>query len=283
MNKLPGNRSGLAVVLVLLLAAGSGSLAAAADEAGITVAETGVAEAMPDSVELIGTVTGSAELAGDAVEKYRGNKRRALEALTSLKIPGMTVVGSGLAVNSGNPANPMAAFQGVQNDQPKLADKVSVQEKLAIKLAGVDTMSADDLLKAIMRIVDVAKDTGLAIGPGPKGMIEMQINGETPSALATFKLSDPEPLRKKAYAAALKQARGSAEQLAQLAGVRLGEIVSIHETALASKEAKGDDVSGIYAAIFGRATGASTDYSATQLEMIPVRVTLRVRFAIGQK
>jgi uncharacterized protein YggE len=101
-------------------------------KSGITVSEIGVVEAMPDTVELTATVEGNAELADDAVKKYRDNKRRVIESLGGLKIPGMTVTGSGLAVNSGTPTNPMAAFQAGQANQPKLADKVAVQERLTV-------------------------------------------------------------------------------------------------------------------------------------------------------
>ena len=152
------------VLLGVSLVGLSGMTAKADDSRGITVSGSGVVEAMPDSVELTATVEGNAELARDAVEKYRGSKRRVVEALNGLKIRGITIVGSGLSVNSGTPANPLAALQGGQANQPKVADKVAVQERLTVTLSGVNTMSADDTLQSMTRIIDVVKDAGVVIG-----------------------------------------------------------------------------------------------------------------------
>jgi uncharacterized protein YggE len=258
-----------------------GGTARAEESAGITVSETGVAAAMPDIVELTATVEGNAELAGDAVEKYRGNKRRVLDALNKLNIKGSTVAGAGLAVNSGTPVNFMAALQAGQANQPKAADKVAFQERLTVTLAGIDTMNADDLLHAITRIVDAIKDAGVPIGTGPKSLMEMQLGGGKSAALATFRLSNPEVPRQQAYESALKQARATAERLAKLAGVELGEIVSIRETAAAAKD--GEPGGGGMAALLGLMGGASgdrTEYTSAEFQNIPVTVRLSVQFAI---
>jgi uncharacterized protein YggE len=257
----------------------------AEEDHGITVSETGVAQAMPDTVELIATVEGNAELAGDAVEKYRGSKRRLVDLLKGLNIKGLnikglTIAGAGLSVNSGTPANPLAALQG-QANQAKVADKVTVQERVTVTLSGINAMSADDLLMAVTRIVDVVKDAGAVIGPGPKSMMEIQFSGGKPGSLATFKLSNPDALRQQAYEAALKQARAKAERLAQLAGVELGDIVSIRETATISK----DSNSGMagYLALFGAASSRPPEFTSSELQEIPVTVSLSVQFNIAKK
>lgn len=255
----------------------TGSVAFAGE--GITVTGTGTVEALPDVVELVATVEGNAELAGDAVEKYRGNKRRAEEALNSLGIDGVTVAGSGLALNSGSQAaNPIVAMQAGQN-QPKVPDKVAVQEQLSITLSGVAAMQPDDVLRAVTRIVDATKDAGLAIGPAPRSMIEIQFSGAKPSSFLTFKLADIEKLRGDAYQAAIKEARAKAEHVAKLAGVSLGEIVSIEESA---PVAKGKDDGGMsaYMALLGAAARTQAEGTSTELEKIPVTVSLKVQFAI---
>jgi uncharacterized protein YggE len=257
--------------------------AEAEESPGITVSETGVVEAMPDTIELTATVEGNAELADDAVKKYRGNKRRIIESLNGLNIKGMTVVGSGVSVTSGTPANPMAAFQPGQANQPKVADKVAVQERLTVTLSDIKATSADNLMQSVMRIVDAAKDAGVIIGPGAKSMIEMQINGAKPGALATFKLSNTDLLRQQAYEAALKQARAKAERLAQLAGVALGDIISIRETAATSKDDNNGGGMGAYFALMGRASNNQPEYSSTELQNIPVKVSLNVQFEIVKK
>jgi uncharacterized protein YggE len=258
-------------------------VACGAEQTGITVSGSGTVEAMPDTVAITASVVGSAELAGDAVQKYRGTKRRVLEALGALNIEGFTVVGSGLAVNSGTPANPMAALQG-QANQPKVADKVAIEENLDLTLTGIDAMSADNLLESLMRILDVAKDAGVIIGESPQGMLQVQLRGAKPAALATFKLSNADAQRQQAYAAALKHARAKAEGLAQLAGVELGEIVSIRETVPAAQgDDSGDGVSA-YLALFGMGSKNQTDaYTSSEFKNIPVTVSLNVQFATVKK
>ena len=255
---------------------------AAQDGPGITVSETGVVEAMPDTLELVAIVEGNAELADDAVKKFRDNKRRVTEALNGLKIKDMTVVGSGLSVNSGTPPNPMAALQG-QANQPKVTDKVAVQEKLTVTLSGINTLSADNILQSVTRILDVAKDAGGVIGPGPKSMIEIQLSGAKPGPLATFKLGKPDALRQQAYEAAIKQARAKASRLAQLAGVELGDIVSIRETAPVSKSDTSGGGMAAYMALLGRSSTPQPEYTSTELQSIPVTVSLSVQFDIVKK
>src|SRR4051812_8245358 len=81
----------LSVSLVGLL----GMTVEAEEGRGINVSGNGVVEAMPDTVELTATVEGNAELAGDAIEKYRANKRRVIESVNGLNINGVSIVGAG--------------------------------------------------------------------------------------------------------------------------------------------------------------------------------------------
>ncbi len=270
-------------VLLWMSLVGTAGVTAAADESrGITVSGTGVVEAMPDTVELTATVAGTAELAGDAVEKYRGNKRRIVEALGALNLEGVTIVGSGLSVNSGAQGNAMPVVQAAQANQPQVGAKVGVQEQLTITLSGVDTMSADNLLQAVTRVVDVAKDAGVTIGPGPKSMIEVQFSGGKPGSLATFKLSQTDTLRQQAYEAALKQARAKAERLAELAGLELGDIVSIRETVPSAKDDNGGGFAA-YIAMFSGMSSSHPEYTSTELKNIPVAVSLTVQFDVVKK
>lgn len=278
MNRIAINRR-MSLLLGALCCGAYAACAAAADGPGITVAGTGHVEAMPDVLELAATVSGKAALAGDAAEKYRGNKRRALEALGRLNIEGVSVEGSGLAVNSGNAANAMAALQAGQANQPKVADSVTVEERLTIRLSGIDAMSAENLLQAVSRMVDVAKDAGLAVGGGPVSMFQVQFRGNKPAALVIFRLSKVEAVRKKAYAAALQQARSKADYLAVQAGLRLGDIVAIRETPAPAGGGAQDGVSA-YLALFGVRSSDQPEYTMTELKSVPVTVNLDVQFAI---
>ena len=282
MNRIAVVKNWVFVLLWALLAGWSGVTAQAAESPGITVSGIGKVEAMPDTVELIATVVGSAELAGDAVRKYRSNKQRAIQSLNGLNIKGFTVVGSGLSINSGSQNASIVAMMQGQANKPKVADKVVIQERLTASVSGIDTMNAEELLESLIRIVDVMKDVGLVVGPGPKSMIEMQFSRGKPATLATFKLSDTDSLRQKAYAAAMQQARAKAERLAGLAGIQLGDIVSIRETVPVSK---GDNSGGMspYLAMLGMASSKQPEYTSTEFQSIPVTVSLSVQFDIVKK
>src|SRR4051812_36487033 len=65
---------------------------------GISVAGSGEVKAKPTTVELNATVSGDAELAADAIVKYRDARRRAVEALNGLKLEGLKVEGGGFSV-----------------------------------------------------------------------------------------------------------------------------------------------------------------------------------------
>ena len=56
----------------------------AEERSGITVMGVGKIDAKPTIVELTGTINGEAELAGDAVTKFRGNRQTAIEAIEAL-------------------------------------------------------------------------------------------------------------------------------------------------------------------------------------------------------
>jgi len=257
----------------ILLAATSGG---AEMPRTITVTATGSAESLPDTVEIVATVVGNAELAGDAVEKYRGSKRLAQEAFKQLGIDGLVVQGGGLALNSGSAPNMMAAIQG-QGDQPKAGDKVAVQERLKITLGAVDKREPEKLLEELTRVVDAAKDAGVTIGSGPQGMMAIQLSGGKPAPLATFKLSNTDALREKAYQAAIDDARARAGRLAEMAGGRLGEVISIQEAVTPASSSGGE--MNAYLALLGQAAGQSKDTSP-ELTPIPVSVTLTVQFAL---
>src|SRR5437762_12046832 len=58
---------------------------------GISVAGSGEVKAKPKVVEINATVSGDAELAADAIVKYRDARRRAVDALNGLKLEGLKI------------------------------------------------------------------------------------------------------------------------------------------------------------------------------------------------
>lgn len=249
---------------------------------GITVTGRGEASAKPDMVEIVGVVSGQAEMAGDAIVKFRDTKRRATEALQDLAIEGLSVEPTGFTLSSG--AGGMEQMQqmmmGGQQNAP--TPQVAVTEPMTIRIAGVDQMEPDALVDTVTRVIDAGKDAGLTIGStDAMSLMEMQFRGGESTPLARFKIAETEALRQQAYEQAMAQARSNAERLATLAGVELGPVVSVTEAPIAGQE------SSPMMAMFAFAGVDEEDvedrqYVSNAFGDIPVRVNLVVQFAIGQ-
>jgi uncharacterized protein YggE len=255
----------------------------AAETQGIAVTGAGRAAAKPSMVELAAVVKGEAELAGDAITKYQGNKRRALETIQNLQIANLTVEDGGVSINSADGGNAMmAAMRGMPVPE-NTTQKLSLSEPLTLRLTGIDKLSTEELLETLVKIVDAGKDAGMVIGPPPRSMYELQIAAQTgqstESALAAFKLEGVDQLKQQAYQAAIADARKQAERLAELAGVRLGKVTAIRETPA------GESSQPRYNPYYGYMMTSSPDGSEKQyvsngLTEITVSVVLQVEFAI---
>ncbi len=107
--------------------------------------------------------------------------------------------------------------------------QVQVAEQLKIVLSGLDKLKDEELMETVLKVIDTGRDAGLVIGRAPRNYYEMQMmynSGAQGGALVTFLLADADALREQAYKAAMADARGRAERLANLAGVKLGKIVA---------------------------------------------------------
>jgi uncharacterized protein YggE len=260
-----------------------GNATKAAETPGIAVTGAGRVVAKPSMVELAAVVKGEAELAGDAITKYQGNKRRALETIQNLQIANLKVEDGGVSINSADGGNAMmAAMRGMPVPE-NTTQKLSLSEPLTLRLTGIDKLSTEELLETLVKIVDAGKDAGMVIGPPSKSMYELQIAAQmgqsTESALAAFKLEGVDQLKQQAYQAAIADARKQAERLAELAGVKLGKVISIRETPA------GDSSQPRYNPYYGYMMTSSSDgtekqYVSSGLTEITVSVVLHVEFAI---
>jgi len=267
-------------LLVLVLA--SNNVLQAGDRV-ISVTGIGEVKAKPSVVELSGKVTGDAELAGDAVVKYNGNRRRAVAAIEGLEIEGLEIVGGGITINS--------AIEGAENMQMMAMNgnpvtgnqQLQVSEPLAIKISGIEKMSTEELIEMLVKVVDAGKDAGIVVGAKQPSMIEMQLGiGSTGTSLATFSLSNVDSLEEAANKAAIENARTKAEQLAKLSGVKLGPIVSIKPGTPPEDEDSANNMQGYYAMIYGIASEANktAGYSSSELREISVRAAFQIEFSI---
>jgi uncharacterized protein YggE len=199
----------------------------------ITVTGSGEAKARPTVVEMNAVVSGEAELAADAVVKYKDNRRRAVKAIDDLKIPSLAIESKGYTLSQGIDANQQQMMMRGQM-VTSAKQRVQVTEPLRIVIKDVDRMKDDEVMTAVLKVVDAGRDAGLTIGSaGPQNYYQMQMmmqRGDTSGGgMASFKITDPAALREKAYEKAIASARDKAQRLAALAGVKLGPVTSVQD------------------------------------------------------
>jgi uncharacterized protein YggE len=255
--------------------------AGAADVSGITVAGVGEAHVKPTLVEINATVNGEAELAADAVVKYRDAKKKAIKAIADLKLPGLSIETNGYSV--GEAADPNQQVAMMQGRAPAAGkQKVTVTEQLRLVLKDADKIESDALMDTVLKVLDTARDAGLTIGPPTPGgfaqMIQMQMGGGQNNSLVAFKATDPAAMREQAYKQAMEDATKKAKNLADLAGVKLGPVVAVHE-GMPARDQESNNYIAMMMALAGGGAG-ERDPISTNLSEIPVKVALTVQFEI---
>ncbi len=257
---------------------------ARAEDAGITVAATGESTVKPNRLEIEIKSGASAELTGDAVVKYRDGLRRAKEAFDKLKIDNLQVEDRGM-----NVANTAAGGNnGVINlgggAPPAAKPEVNISKSLRLVVTGVDKLSEEQLINLVAKLLDTAKDAGVAAGGGDSNSsLVMRMNGMAgPTTMVKFIADDPAPARKKAAQEAFKQGREKAQQMAEMAGATLGPVVSLEETGGGGE--KGTSLQErMIEMIYGGGGNSGPDdtrLTSNLLVDMPVRVNLRIRFGL---
>ncbi|MCA9022934.1 MAG: SIMPL domain-containing protein [Planctomycetaceae bacterium] len=253
----------------------------AGENQGITVMGLGSVEAKPSVVELTGVVIGQGQLAGDAVTKFHGNRRRAETAFKNLKIPGLEVVEEGMSLYSSLNATQMQAMMRGMAVNNTDSQELSVSETLKLRVTGIDKLSSQELLEMIVRIVDSGKDAGVIIGNDTSPSVPGTYNpSKARNTMATFKVTDVDKLKEAAYEQAVKDARTQAEKLAKLTGVKLGKVISIDGVSDSQKNAA--TISNQMLAQYMAAAGVNQteEQASTLLKAIPIAVAVRVTYSI---
>ena len=270
-------RKMLAMLLML-----SASHRAHADQPGITVSGSGSVKSKPTEVEIGAMVSGEAELTNDAMVKYRDAKKRALAAIEGLKLAHVSVESTGVSVSQVLDAN---AQQMMQQGRAANVGKPKVQasESMKITLKGVDKIAAEALMDTVMKVIDTGRDAGLQIGPAtPSNYYQLQMMQQSGQGqgMLQFKIGDSTAQREQAYKEAMEDAKKKAARLADLAGVKLGRIVSVQD----GGPVKGDNPAmAQWMAMYGGGTQTDpSDLTSTLLADITLKVTLTVQFEIAK-
>jgi len=259
------------------------AIAARAGE-GITVSASGEVKSKPTVVEIGATVNAEAELTADAIVKYREAKKKGMTALENLKMQNFEIASNGFTVNSAMDAQQQMRIMQGMGGATTTKQKVEVTEQMKLTIKEVDKLQPEQLMDKLLKIIDTGKDAGLLIGPPPAtNYYEMQIRMQSGrgSSIVGFKLGDINALKEQAYKQAMDSASTKAKRLAELAGVKLGRVLSVQEG-----QSKQDDSSNASAARIAAMYGMpfipneQTDVSSNLFTEIPVKVVLTVQFEI---
>jgi len=254
---------------------------------GILVSGTGELAARPNWVEIDLTVSGKAELTGDALVKYRDAKKRLAEALGKLGLKDLITEERGTSISAGSSAEQQ---QRMMNGMPQTPGKpqIEVTSTIRLRLKNVREMPPEELVKTVGKLIDVAQDAGVSIGLSQAEIMMRQRYGNySPQTTnVRFVVADLAELREKAYEMAVTDARSRATRLAKLNGVKLGPTVSVQEIQVAGEHSSASSsIAAVqYGVNFGQPAPAPESseprLSSTTLTDIPVQVKLLVRFAI---
>jgi uncharacterized protein YggE len=253
---------------------------------GISVYGTGELPARPNLVEIDLHVSGKAELTGDALVKFRDAKKRVLEALEKLKLAGLSTDELGLSITAGSAAEQQ---QRMNNGMPQVATKpqIEVSATLRVRLKDVRQQAPEELIKTIGKLLDVAQDSGVTIGPSPAEVMRNArfgnyMNNTVP---VRFVVADLAQVREKAYEQAVADARSRAARLAKLNQVKLGQALSVQEIQVAGDhQQQGVNPNFPYVQFAQPVADDGGDdeprITSASLSGIHVQVKLLVRFAI---
>lgn len=276
-------RMSIAIILLAGLGVVSAARADSDSSTGITVTGTGEVKARPSLVIINATVRGEAELAADAIVKYRDAKRRATEMFDKLKVPGLSVESSGYAINKGVDANQQQMMH-MRGGGAAAGAKQQVQiiEQIRLTLKDVDKLEGEKALETVLKVLDAARDAGLTIGSdaNASNYYEAQMmsqSGMGPS-MVSFHLPDSKALEAEAYKNAVADARGKAEKLAQQIGEKLGRVHSVSD---AQKPGNRPQTYVMYN--YGSLDRSEEDGLKSNLfGEIPVKVSLTVQYELAK-
>ncbi|HVX15191.1 MAG TPA: SIMPL domain-containing protein [Pirellulales bacterium] len=256
-------RSGMALWALIGTAIMGTAPAMAADDLGITVMGQGESLIRPDCLEIDVLASGSAELTGDAIIKYRDHLRRVNNAFKKLNVKQLHVQPQSLSI-------------GDTTDEERARPQVTIARALRVVITDIKDLSEDDLLTLAGKVIDTVKDAGIK-GDEPQA-------GET---MIRFVVRDAKAVRETASQKAFAQAREEAAKLATLADGRLGRVLSVQDVSAATEqgamaEAIPMAISETVYALYGGELERERDgrIVSSSLRDIPVRVSLRVRFEL---
>lgn len=250
---------------------------AQAQEQTITVTVIGEAQAMPDLLQIGGTISESSKKMKDAVTAFRDTQRRTLASIKALEIENLETKTSNLSISVAGDQQMANQFGFQQAGEPKEAGSLTISQRVDLTILGVDKLEEAAVIDLVVELMDGAKEAGIETAAMDQEAMNMMRFGMPPTAVgsAVFKLSDPEALRKQAMKDAMTKARADAIALAELAGAKLGGVVGIGDN--------GTDVGNRMSPMmmwYGMQSEEAEPYTTTNFAPIKVGQPLTVTFKL---
>ena len=230
----------------------------------ISVTGNGEVSARPNRLQIELQSSGTAELTQDAILKYDDSLRRVTEAFEKLGL-------NELAIEPGDISFASTFVNNVRGAQPK--PQMAISQSIKLTLTHVDQIPQKELVATVGKLIDTAQDAGATVSNNPGANFNMinqvgraVIRNQVAQPVVALWISDFEALYDQAYQKAFEDATLRAEKLAKLAHKKLGDVLSIDESSQRVYTPDG------YA--------QQQSLASVRLGPIPVRASLRVRFAL---
>ena len=249
-----------------------------AEARSIEVVGSGKASAKPDVLVLQGFVTAKDKTAKEVMAEFNQIKKSLEETINPMDFPGVEIEYEGpvFEPDSGG-ANPMVMMGGGGGKEP---EGYSLSQSIKIRI-GIDGDEPEkSILKNLSKLVDSAETTGVTFTKSlsPMAGVYAGIYGNKSKSLALGELEDAETLNKEAALAAFAEAKSKAESLAELAGGKLGKVVSIKD-----EETSDNNNSEPMAAYMKMIMGNQSQKRSDSINKIEVTRSLRVKFELTDK
>jgi uncharacterized protein YggE len=257
------------------------------EDEGVTVVGSGEARAMPNAFEFFARVGGAAELGGDALAKFREFKRRTMDAVEKLQLADSQVAAGGFSLTSAfdDSRGQMLFFRMDDAEEEPVRPGIVFSSLLRVTVRGIDRLPSEQAPEKISQLFDQLKDNGVEIASiqanAEAGEFDLA-DGFNAAPLAVFVIEDASELRRLARKRAFEAAKQSAAELADLAGVELGSVVSIQDVGSVAASPWTGFVQDPFDTPRGADEGKLRLTSRTMSE-IAVRTRLRVRFELKAK
>jgi uncharacterized protein YggE len=265
-----------------LLGAGTGR----ADETTIEVTSQGAVEVVPDMMWIEGRLSGSGDVkeAKKIIDGLKDDIRKVLEEPSFADIK-VEYSKRSVTAGAGSPADMQRQFMEMMGEggMPTEADAAfTLSESFRLAIKGVTDENFSAETERMIQLAEALTEKQIKLGQMANPMMSYY-DGQNMGQFMRVGLSNPAEVWKTASRAAFEDAQSKATTLAEIVGGKLGSAVSV---SVDTNEAGNDDMQQglqelIVAQSIGMVSSARSGVSQGQLDRIPVKVSLRVRFSFS--